>query len=76
MLNSNSDPGSYTDLRWRILQRLNAARIDDHVFELIQAACDSALADENVVLSKAEKRRLLADILRSILKEMNGRLVD
>jgi hypothetical protein len=76
MLNSNSVPGSYTDLYWRVLQRLNVARIDDHVFELIQAAYSSALAEENLVLSNIEKRQLLADILKSILEDMNRRLAD
>jgi hypothetical protein len=76
MLNSNSVPGSYTDLCWRVLQRLNVARIDDHVFELIQAAYSSALAEENLVLSMIEKRQLLADILKSILEDMNRRLAD
>ncbi len=76
MLNSNSVPGSYPDLRSRLLQRLNAAHIDDHVFEMIQAAYTSALAEENLVLSSIEKRRLLADILKSVLDNMNRRLAD
>lgn len=76
MLASSPVPGSYTDLHYRILKRLNAARIEDRVFELIQAAYSTALAEENLVLSKAERRRLLADILKSILKDMNRRLAD
>jgi hypothetical protein len=76
MLNPNSVPGSYPDLRLRLLQRLNAAHIDDHVFEMIQAAYTSALAEENLVLSSIEKRRLLADILKAVLDNMNRRLAN
>ncbi len=76
MLNPSSVHDSYTDLRGRVLQRLDAARIDDHVFELIQAAYTGALAEENLVLSAAEKRRLLADVLKSVLDSMHRRLAD
>ena len=76
MLNSGRMHGSYTELRWRVLRHLNAAHIDDRVFELIQAAYSSALAEERLVLSTAEKRRLLADVLKSVLADMNRRLVD
>ncbi len=76
MLSSTSIPGSYTDLRGRVLHRLNAAHVDDHVFEAIQAAFACALAEENLVLSSVERRRLLADILKSVLDQMNRRLVD
>ena len=70
MLNSGRMHGSYTELRWRVLRHLNAAHIDDRVFELIQAAYSSALAEERLVLSTAEKRRLLADVLKSVLADM------
>ena len=66
--------GSYADVRGTVLRRLHAARISDHVFELIQAAYTSALAEDQLVLSPAEKRRLLADVLKSVLQEMNRKL--
>lgn len=67
--------GSYRELRGRMLRRLHAAKIDDHVFEVVEAAFSGALAEENVVLSRVEKRRLLADVLRSVLEEMDAKLV-
>ena len=76
MLNSSSVLGSYADVRWRVLQHLNAARIDDHVFGLVQAAYSSALAEEGLILSGIERRRLLADVLKAVLKDMNERLAD
>ena len=76
MLNPSATniPGSYPDLRGRVLQRLRSARINDHVFELIEAACNSALAEDNLVLSPAEKRRLLLEVMRSVLGEMSRKL--
>ncbi len=66
--------GSYRELHGRVLQRLNAAKINDHVFEVVEAAFNGALVDENMVLSRIEKRRLLADVLKSVLEEMDAKL--
>ena len=73
-LGSTFTSGSYYELRSIVLQRLRLAKINDHVFELIQAAYNSALAQDNLVLSPAEKRRLLAEILKLVLNDMNKRL--
>ncbi len=69
-MNSNS----YKNLRSRVLARLRAARINDQVFELVQGAYENALSADNLVLSRVEKRRLLADVLKSVLGEMNNRI--
>ena len=66
--------GSYLDLRGRVLQRLRSAKINDQVFELVQNAYESALDLDNLVLSRLEKRRLLAEILKTVLDDMNQRL--
>jgi len=66
--------GSYLDLRGRVLQRLRTARINDQVFELVHTAYESALAAENLVLSRAEKRRLLQEALKSVIADMNRKL--
>ena len=65
---------SYLGLRGRMLQHLQSGNITDHIFEVVRAACDAALAPDNLVLSQPEKRRLLADVLKSILTEMNRQL--
>ncbi len=66
--------GSYGELRERVLKQMRSAHIDDHIFELIQAACNSALSDQGLVLSAAEQRRLLADVMKSVLDDMQRRL--
>lgn len=67
-------PGSYTELRGRVLNGMRTAGIGDQVFELVQTAYERVLSAETLVLSRVEKRRLLADVLKSVLHEMNGRL--
>ncbi len=66
--------GSYLDLRGRVLQRLHSARINDQVFELVQNAYDNALSMDNVVLSRVERRRLLAEVLRYVVEDISKRL--
>ncbi len=65
---------SYGDVRGRVLQHLQSARVPDHVFELVQAAFNGALAEEGLVLSQVEKRLLLADALKSVLEGMSKKL--
>ncbi len=69
-MNSNS----YRNLRKRVLGHLQAAKINDQVFELVQGAYENALSADGLVLSRVEKRRLLADVLKSVLGEMGDRL--
>ncbi len=65
---------SYKNLHSRVLARLRAARINDQIFELVQGAYENALSADNLVLSRVERRRLLADVLKSVLGEMNNRI--
>jgi hypothetical protein len=76
MLNPDGIPGSgsYIDLRGRILRRLRSAKIKDQVLEIAQNAYEKALASDNLVLSRAERKRLKADVLKSIFAEMNKQL--
>ncbi len=76
MLNPNNHLNfdSYQGLRGRMLQHLRSGNINDHIFEVVRAACDAAIAADNLILSQPEKRRLLADVLKSVLTEMDRRL--
>ncbi len=77
MLNSYNPftSGSYyIDLRGYILQRLRLANINDQVFFVVQMAFAKALEVDDIVLSRPEKERLLADVLKSVLEEMNKKL--
>jgi hypothetical protein len=77
MLNSDNPftSGSYyIDLRGHILQRLRSANINDQVFVVVRMAFAKALEVDNIVLSRPEKECLLADVLKSVLEEMNEKL--
>jgi len=70
------DPRSYLNLQKRMLQRVQAAKINDQIFEVVQKAFEDALKAEHIVLSRPEKKRLLSQILKLVLDEMIKKLDD
>jgi hypothetical protein len=75
---SQQDPGlsSYVNLKKRMLQNVQAAKIDDQIFQVVQNAFENALHKENIVLSRPERKRLFAQILKSVLEDMVKKLDD
>lgn len=75
---SQQDPGlpSYVNLKKRMLQNVQAAKIDDQIFQVVQNAFENALQKENIVLSRPERKRLFAQILKSVLEDMAKKLDD
>ncbi len=73
---SQQDPGlySYVNLKKRMLQNIKATRVNDQIFQVVQDTFDSALRHENVVLSNPERKRLLSQILKSVLEDMLQKL--
>ena len=67
-------PGSYSDLKKRVSQNMQSAKVDDRVFETVQNLFDKTLKSEQVVLSRPEKDRLLRQILKSVLTDMLTKL--
>ncbi len=72
------DPGlsSYINLKKRMLQNVQAVKIDDQIFQVVQNAFENAMQKENIVLSRPERKRLFAQILKSVLEEMVRKLDD
>jgi hypothetical protein len=68
------DPGSYIDLRKRMLRHVQSSRVNDKIFEMVQNAYEQALIRENVILSRAERSRMLSQIMKMVLKEMLDKL--
>lgn len=68
------ESGSYVDLKERIFQQIQAAGINDRVFESVQKAYEEALARENVILSRPERKRLLSQVLKQVLEDMLKKL--
>jgi hypothetical protein len=74
------DPGlySYINLKKRTLQKVQAAGVDDQIFQIVQNAFEAALKEGNVVvlLSRPERIRLFSQILKSVLEDMLKKLED
>jgi hypothetical protein len=68
------DPGSYIDLRKRMYQHVQLLRVENKIFEVVKNAFELALIQENIILSQAEKNRLLSQILKMTLEDMTRRL--
>jgi hypothetical protein len=71
---SQQDPGSYVDLRKRMFQRVQYSMVNDRIFEVVKTAYEHALIRENVVLSRAEKDRMLSQIMKMVLKDILEKL--
>lgn len=71
------NPGSdYVNLKERMFKKVKSAKVNDRIFEIVQSAYENALAEENVVLSRPERQRLLSQILKMVLEDMSNRLGD
>ncbi len=68
--------GSYSDLKKRMLGRMQAAKVSDQIFEAVQKTYEDILASEKIVLSRPERKRLLSQILKSVLEDMLKKLDD
>lgn len=69
-------PGSYTNLQKRMLQRVRTARVNDQILELVQKAYENALNEENIVLSRPERKRLFSQIFKLLLEDIVNKLDD
>jgi hypothetical protein len=65
---------SYVNLKKRMLQRVQAARVNDQIFQVVQKAYEDAIKQENIVLSRPERQRMFAQILKQVLDGMIKKL--
>jgi len=67
-------PGSYVDLRKRMFQHVQVLKVNDRIFEAVRNAYEQALLQENVILSRAERNRMLSQIMKMVLQDMLKKL--
>ena len=67
-------PGSYVDLRKRMLRRVQDQKVKDQIFEVVKNAYEQALIQENIVLSRPERIRLLSQTMKTVLEDMVRKL--
>ena len=68
-------PGSYRGLRERMYKKVSAD-VTDQVVVMLLTAYEKALTAENIVLSRVERKRMLSQISKQILEDLNKRLID
>jgi hypothetical protein len=70
------EPGlsSYANLKKRMLEKVQASKVNDQIFLAVQNAFEQAMNTENIVLSRPERKLLFLQILRSVLEEMINKL--
>ena len=66
--------GTYFDLKKRIIQKVQSSKANDLVFVAVQKLFDKALNEENILLSRPEKNRMLREVLKSVLTDMLKKL--
>ena len=67
---SQQVPGSYVNLQKRMFQKVQDAKVNDHIFEIVLMAYEEALTAENIVLNRPERQRLFSQILKLVLDDM------
>lgn len=65
---------SYVNLKKRMLALVQTGQVYDQIFQVVQTAYENALNSENVVLSRAERKRMFSQILRALLEDMIQKL--
>ena len=72
----NKDTGSYFNLKERIFQRVQSLEIDNQIIETIRKSFEDAINVENIELDPVEKNRLLSQIVRLVLENLNKNVDD
>ena len=65
---------SYANLRQKLLALVRGKRVYDQIFQVVQNAYEEALHEENIVLSRTERKRMFSQILRAMLADMVRKL--
>jgi hypothetical protein len=65
---------SYVNLKQRMLQLVKGKKVYDQIFQVVQTAYEEALKTENILLSRPEQKRMLAQIFRLMLEDMLKKL--
>ncbi len=66
-------PGSYDNLKERMYKKVSA-NVNGQIREIMVKAYENALDEENVVLSRPERKRLLSEIVKMVMEDVLGNL--
>ena len=68
-------PGSYHNLQERLYKKV-AAQVNGQILEIMIKAYENVLNDENIVLSRPERKRLLSRIANMVMEDVLKKLDD
>lgn len=66
-------PGSYHNLKERMYKKVSA-NVNDQILGILQKAYENALYEENVVLSRPERKRLFSQIVKMVMEDVLKKL--
>ena len=66
-------PGSYHNLQERMYKKVSA-NVNEQILGILQKAYENALYEENVVLSRPERKRLLSQIAKMVMEDVGRKL--
>jgi hypothetical protein len=66
-------PGSYDNLKERMYKKVSA-NVNKQILEIMVKAYEDALNEENVVLSRPERKRLLSQIAKMVMEDLLKRV--
>jgi hypothetical protein len=69
----DNKPGVYFNPKRRIFQRIQSAKVEEQIKEVVTKIYEDAITAENVMLSHSERRRLFSQVLELILEDMVGK---
>jgi hypothetical protein len=68
-------PPSYLNLKERMTRQVKSAKVEDQIFQILKNAYEAALNQENIMLlSRPERQRMLAQIMKQVLEDMAKKL--
>jgi len=70
---SQQVPGSYHNLKERMYKKVSA-NVNEQILEIMTKAYENALYEENIVLSRPERKRLLSQIVKMVLDDLLKKL--
>jgi hypothetical protein len=68
-------PGSYENLKERMYKKVSA-NINEQILTITMKAYEDALYEENVVLSRPERKRLFSQIVKMVMEDMLTKIDD
>ena len=66
-------PGSYHNLKERMYKKVSGD-VNDQIFDIMMKSYENALYEENIVLSRPERKRLFSQIVKLVMEDMLKKL--